>query len=110
MINKNELLRNFTIGFIPILAFIVADQFFGTRIGLFVAIIVGAAELIYHYIRHRRIEKFVLFDILLIVLMGSVSLLLHDDLFFKLKPALIELIMVILFGIHGQCTASSARA
>ncbi len=101
MIAKNELVKNFTIGFLPILAFIIADEFFGPRIGLIVAIIVGVFELIYHYARYRRIERFVLFDTLLIILMGSISLLLHDDIFFKLKPALIEAIVVILFGIHA---------
>lgn len=101
MLQKNQLIKNFTVGFIPILAFIVADQFFGPQIGLIVAVIVGISELAYYLIRYRRIETFVLFDTGLIVVLGGISMLLHDDIFFKLKPALIELIVVILFGVHA---------
>jgi isopentenyldiphosphate isomerase/intracellular septation protein A len=101
MLQKNELLKNFTIGFLPILAFIIADQFFGPRIGLIVAIIVGLSELVYYYLRFRRIETFVLFDTILIVILAGISIFLKDDLFFKLKPALIELIIAILFGVHA---------
>jgi len=98
---KNEIVKNFTIGFIPIFAFIIADQFFGPQIGLIVALIVGLLELVYQYIKHKRIEKFILFDVFLILILGGISIVLHDDVFFKLKPALIESILVILFGIHA---------
>ncbi len=98
---KNDLIKNFSIGFLPILVFIIADEFFGPVIGIIVAIITGIIELLYHYIRYRIIEKFVFFDTGLIIFMGGISLVLHDEIFFKLKPALIELIIVILFGIHA---------
>ncbi len=100
MLPKN-LLKSFTIGFIPLLVFIFADELFGTEIGLTVAVAVGIGELIYHYFRYRLIEKFVLFDTGLIVLLGLISLSLHDEIYFKLKPALIECILLILLGIHA---------
>lgn len=99
--DKQTLIKNFTIGFIPLLIFIIADELFGTEIGLITAIVVGAGEFLFYYIRDRRIEKFVLFDVLLIIILGGISLLLHDDLFFKLKPALIESILVVMLGIHA---------
>lgn len=98
---RNELIKNFAIGFIPIFVFIVADEFFGTEIGLLVAIAVGIGYLIYYLLRYRRLEKFILFDTALIIVLGGISLLLHDEIFFKLKPALLELVMVILLGIHA---------
>ncbi len=101
MLTKNELLKNFAIGFIPIFIFILVDEFYGTKAGLIVAIVAGLLYMIYYYIRFRRIEKMILFDTALILLMGSVSLILQNELFFKLKPALIELILVVLVGVHA---------
>ncbi len=100
-IQKNNLIRTFTIGFIPLLIFIVADELFGTEIGLITAIAVGAAEFLYYYLRFRLVEKFVLLDTALIIALGGVSLAMHDDLLFKLKPALIQGILVVLLGIHA---------
>jgi isopentenyldiphosphate isomerase/intracellular septation protein A len=99
--NKKELLKKFSIGFIPLLIFIIADELFGTRIGLLAAITVGMFELTFYYLKYRLIEKFVLFDVGLIIALGSVSILLENDLFFKLKPALVETILLILLGIHA---------
>lgn len=99
--DKQTLIKNFTIGFIPLLIFIIADELFGTEIGLITAIGVGALEFLFYLIRYKRVEKFVLFDVLLIIVLGGISLILHNDLFFKLKPALIESIMVVMLGIHA---------
>jgi len=99
--DKKSLLKNFTIGFIPLLIFIVADEIFGTKIGLIVAVIVGIGEFLYFFIRYKQVEKFVLFDIALIIVLGGISILLENEIFFKLKPALIELILVVLLGIHS---------
>jgi isopentenyldiphosphate isomerase/intracellular septation protein A len=100
MITKS-ILKNFTIGFLPLLIFIIADELFGTMIGLYIAVAVGVTEFLYYYIRHRQVEKFVLFDTALIIVLGGVSILLENEIFFKLKPALIEIILVILLGIHS---------
>lgn len=98
---RNDLLKKFSIGFIPIFVFIAIDEIYGTEAGLYVAMAVGVFSLIYYLVRYRRLEKFVLFDTALLAMMGGVSLLLHDEIFFKLKPAIIELIIVVLLGIHA---------
>jgi isopentenyldiphosphate isomerase/intracellular septation protein A len=99
--NGKTILKKFSIGFIPLLIFIIADEFFGTKIGIIAAITVGILEFSYYYIKYRQIEKFVLFDVGLIITLGAISLILENDLFFKLKPALIETILLILLGIHA---------
>jgi len=99
MLERKELLKNLAIGFIPLLVFIVADALFGLTIGLIVAISLGLVEILYIYVREKRIDRFVLFDVGLIVTLGLISLLLQNDIFFKLKPALIEGILVVLLGI-----------
>ncbi len=99
--DKQTILKNFTVGFIPLLIFIIADEIYGTETALIIAIMAGIAEFLYYYIRYRTVEKFILFDVALIVALGGISLILDNDVFFKLKPALIELILVVLLGIHA---------
>jgi isopentenyldiphosphate isomerase/intracellular septation protein A len=100
-LNKKEILLNFTIGFFPILIFLIAELVYGTMVGIVVALVVGMLELVYFYLKNKTIEKFILFDIGLLVLFGAISLVLKNDFFFKLKPAVLEFILVIVLAIHG---------
>jgi intracellular septation protein A/ADP-ribose pyrophosphatase YjhB (NUDIX family) len=88
-------------GLLPIFIFIIADEIWGTTIGIYVAVAVGIVQLIAIGIKEKRIEKFVLIDTGLIVAMGGISVLLHDDIFFKLKPAIIEIILAAVLGVSA---------
>jgi isopentenyldiphosphate isomerase/intracellular septation protein A len=99
MIDRQTILRNLAVGFLPILVFILADLLFGLTTGLIVAIFAGIVQFIFTFIREKQVDKFILFDVLLISFLGVISLALQDDIFFKLKPALIEGILVILLGV-----------
>ncbi len=99
MLDRKTLLKNFTIGFLPLLIFIIADELFGLTVGLIVAIVFGITEVIFTYIREHRLDRFILLDTGLILTLGMISLIFHNDIFFKIKPALIESILVILLGI-----------
>ena len=88
-------------GLLPLFVFVVADELWGTEIGLYVAVGFGILELLITYIKEKRIEKFILADILLLVGLGLVSILLENDIFFKLKPALIQAILCIILGISA---------
>jgi len=98
---RNEMLINFAIGFLPIFIFIIADELYGTTVGLIVAVVSGLLYFIYYLIRFRTMEKFILFDTVLVAGMGGVSLALNNALFFELKPAVVELILVVLLGVHA---------
>lgn len=97
--NKFDLLKALAPGFLPLIIFIVADSIWGTKIGLIIAIVVGIVEFIISYLKEKIIDKFILLDIGLIVVLGMVSILLENEIFFKLKPALIELIFCVILGI-----------
>ena len=99
--NRNEMLKNFAIGFLPIFIFIIADEIYGTTVGLIVAVISGLLYFIYYLFRFRTMEKFILFDTVLVAAMGGISLALNNALFFELKPAIVEMILVVLLGIHA---------
>lgn len=99
--NKLALLKQMLPGLLPILIFILADEIWGTTIGIIVAVAVGIVQMAIIGIKEKRLERFVLIDTGLIVAMGGISLLLHDDIFFKLKPAIIELILAAILGVSG---------
>lgn len=98
---RTELLKKLLPGFIPLFVFIAADEIWGTKTGLFVAVGVGVAEMIWVAVKEKRFDKFILFDTLLLVILGAVSILLDNDIFFKLKPGLIELILVAVLAVSA---------
>jgi isopentenyldiphosphate isomerase/intracellular septation protein A len=85
-------------GLLPLFIFVIADNLWGEIIGLYVAIGFGIGELVFTYIKTRKIEKFILLDLGLLISLGVVSVLLNNDIYFKLKPAFIELIFAALLG------------
>jgi isopentenyldiphosphate isomerase len=97
--NKWEILKSLAPGFFPLLVFIAADAIWGTKIGLIVAVVVGILEFFISYIKEKLVDKFILLDVGLIVILGTVSILLENEIFFKLKPALIELIFCIILAV-----------
>lgn len=99
--SRTELLKKLLPGFIPLFVFIIADEIWGTKIGLFVAVTVGVAEMVWVGLKEKRFDKFILFDTLLLVVLGAVSILLDNDIFFKLKPGLIELILVAVLAVSA---------
>ena len=98
-----SILKKLLPGLVPLFIFIMADEIWGTKVGLYVALATGLGELGYYYIKDRKIDRFVLLDTSLLIILGAVSIVLENDLFFKIKPALIELILlaVIAFSLWG---------
>ncbi len=99
-LNK-RILQNLLPGLLPLFIFILADEIWGTIIGLYVALGFGVFELFFTYFRSRKFEKFILIDISLLILLGGISIVLENEIFFKLKPALIELIFAAILGFSA---------
>ncbi len=95
------LLKKLLPGFIPLFVFIAVDEIWGTRAGLVAALAIGSVELIWIYIREKRFDRFVVFDTLLLMVLGGISIILDNDIFFKLKPGLIGLILCAILGLSA---------
>lgn len=93
-----QLLKKLLPGLLPVFVFIAADTIWGTIPGIVVALLAGLVELLWLWKQRRQFDKFVLIDTALLVLLGGISLLFDNALFFKLKPGLIELILLALTG------------
>jgi isopentenyldiphosphate isomerase/intracellular septation protein A len=96
-----ELLKKLLPGLLPVLIFILADEAWGTTAGLIAAITTGMAELVYILVKEKRLDRFIIFDTALLLAMGGISLWLENDIFFKLKPALINLIFCAVLGLSA---------
>ncbi|PTN06806.1 isopentenyldiphosphate isomerase [Mangrovibacterium marinum] len=99
-----KLVKQLLPGFIPLFAFILIDELWGTQAGLVAALVIGVAELLWVWVKEKRFERFVLFDTLLLLALGGVSLVLHNEIFFKLKPGLVQLILcaILAFSAYSQ--------
>lgn len=96
--NPFVLLKSLLPGLLPLVIFVGADALFGETVGLAVGIGTGIVEFIYTFIRQKKADPFVAADTVLLALAGGLSLVLKDEIFFKLKPALIEIILAAAMG------------
>jgi isopentenyldiphosphate isomerase/intracellular septation protein A len=98
-----SLLKKMLPGLVPLLIFIIADEIWGTMVGLYVALGTGIAEFLFYYIKDKILDRFILLDTLLLIVLGAISIAFENDLFIKIKPALIEAILlsVIAFSLWG---------
>ncbi len=83
----------------PIIVFIIADEFLDVTVSISIAIIIGIVQGVFIYFKEHRIDYFVFLDTGLLVLLGVISIISHDELFFKLKPGIVQSIMCILLII-----------
>ena len=74
---------------------------FRSTIGLIVAIATGIGELVFVLVKEKRIDRFIIFDTGLLLALGAVSLVFNNDIFFKLKPAFINLILCAVLGLSA---------
>ncbi len=92
------LLKSLVPGLLPLAIFVGADAVFGDKVGLIVGIGVGLIEFAYILRRDGKADPFVAADTILLAVAGGVSYFIGNDIFFKLKPALIESILALAMG------------
>lgn len=97
----NDLLKKILPGLLPLVVFILADELFGTKIGLIIAIGVGLIQFIVIYLRDKYFDKFIILDTILILILGLISIILDNEIFFKLKPGIIQVIILVILAISA---------
>ena len=79
----------------PVLAFIFVDEYHGPKAGVIAGIALGLCETAFFFLTEKRIDKFSLGSTILILIMGSLSLFTGNQIFFKLKPAIVNIVMIM---------------
>jgi len=84
---------------LPLLVFVVVDAIFNNiMISIISAIIFAVGQMLFTYARTGTFDYFILVDVVLIAGLGVISIVLKNDLFFKMKPLIIEGIAVLFFA------------
>lgn len=87
--------------FFPIILFFVAYKVYGIYVATTVAIIISFIQVIVHWLRFKNIDKMQLSTLLIILIMGGATLILHNELFIKWKPTVINWVFGLAFlGSH----------
>lgn len=64
---------------------------------IIVIMIATAIQMIVHYIKHKKIEKIHIITLLSVVVLGGITILIDNPIFFKMKVTAIYLVMAIVF-------------
>jgi intracellular septation protein len=83
--------------FLPILLFFVAYKLADIYVATGVLIVVTLAQVGWIWLRQRRVEKIPLFTAALVLVLGGATLLLHDPVFVKWKPTVVNWLFAVAF-------------
>lgn len=78
------------IGLIPLLAFAIADSFFGLKTGLIAAISLAVIECIWSWATFGELDQISIVSFLLILFLGFLAWKKKSPLIFKIQPSLIS--------------------
>jgi intracellular septation protein A len=82
---------------LPLLVFIVVDALVtDARISILCAVVFALGQLVYTWRNSRRLDWFVVVDVGLIAILGGIAIVFENDQFFKVKPAIVEGISIVL--------------
>jgi len=87
----------FLFDFFPILLFFIAYKFYGIYVATVVAIVAAFAQSGLFWFKHRRFEKMHLITLALIVVFGGATLILHNEMFIKWKPSVLNWLFGLVF-------------
>lgn len=88
---KKQTLSLLFAGLLPVIAFTVIEEKYGIMAGLVAGMVFGVGEIIYELIRYRKVSTMTWVGNALLLVLGGVSLISSDGIWFKLQPAIIEL-------------------
>jgi intracellular septation protein A len=89
-------MRLLAVQLLPLIVFIVVDSVVtDVRISIGAAMVFAAGQLAVAYAKTRRIDWFVVLDAGLVAVLGGVAIASQNELFFKVKPAIVEGLTVL---------------
>jgi len=98
---KQAALSLFFGGLIPVIAFTVIEEKYGVIHGLIAGMIFGFGEIVYELIRHRKVATMTWIGNGLLLVLGGISLISSEGLWFKLQPAIVEGLFA--FALWASC-------
>lgn len=81
----------------PLLLFFLAYKFMGIYAATAVAIVASLIQVIYTRLKHKKFELIQVVTCVMILVFGSMTLILHNPVFIKWKPTMINWILALIF-------------
>jgi intracellular septation protein len=85
------------IDFFPIFLFFIAYKIYGIYVATAVIIVASIVQVSLLWFKNHRVEKMHLITLVLVVILGSATILLHDPLFIYWKPTVVNWAFAIAF-------------
>ncbi len=92
---KKQMMSLFFAGLLPVIAFTLIEEYYGTLAGLIAGMFFGGGEIIYELIKYKKVQKITWIGNGLLLTLGAVSLFSSEGLWFKMQPAIMEAILVV---------------
>jgi intracellular septation protein len=83
--------------FFPIVLFFVAYKLYNIYVATAVIIIASMMQVGWSWLRHRRVENMHLITLAFVVVLGGATLFLHDEMFIKWKPTVVNWVFALVF-------------
>lgn len=83
--------------FFPILLFFIAFKLFNIYIATATTMLAAVLQVLIYWLKNRRFESLHIITLITVVLLGSTTLLLHNDLFIKWKPTALYWTFAVVF-------------
>ncbi|MAZ77637.1 MAG: septation protein A [Legionellaceae bacterium] len=85
--------------FLPIIVFFVVYKLNGIYAATLAAIIISALQVLFYWMKHKRVDRIQLGMLGLIVALGAATLILRKPIFIKWKPTVINWLFALLFFV-----------
>lgn len=83
--------------FLPVILFFAAYQLWGIYVATAVMLAVSVAQIALTWLKTRQIRRLHLFTTVLVLLFGGLTLVVHDEIFVKWKPTVVEWLFAAAF-------------
>lgn len=87
----------FLFDFLPILLFFIAYKSYDIYVATGVAIIASIIQVVWLWIKQRRVDPMPLLTLALIVVLGGATLVLQDEVYIKWKPTAVNWLFALVF-------------
>jgi intracellular septation protein len=77
-------------GLLPVIAFSLIEDSYGPVWGTVAGMVFGVGELIFEKVRYKKVSAITWVGNLMILILGAISIVSQDGIWFKLQPALFE--------------------
>ncbi len=91
----SQALSLFFAGLLPVIAFTLIEDHYGTIAGLIAGMVFGFGEITWEIFRYRKVNKITWIGNGLLLVLGGISLISSEGIWFKLQPALMEALFAL---------------